>query len=486
MSYLIGTHQSTLHSMNRYSDISTYKARTTSENPTIPSPDVFTDLNNAEADDFPTAAQCAVHLELLEAFHALKVRVVGSSDLDRTFGLAPKTKIVYRRKYSSKLRKYINQSVRVKDPDWEARRGQKWPRYLDFAAERFVEWAKTIDASMAKESSQTISDRAYTSKSPQARLPYVPPLDILMMWHTYLLNPSFWHNYCQTRSLNYLFRVPFPWKAIHDCIESQGTISRSWTYSLPDKACKYLKDNGIEVNLCDYLEDLGKPESPEALPDEAEGVNKPTSPESPSNEASEDSEPVAAVSIESPEDQSVLLKSLIANVTRQLVFVDKMHAQLWIRSPALAGTLTRAVERYENYLELFQLYPGKMLVPTLDIDLVWHTHQLSAKNYRTVTESRCGRFINHNDKLGKPTLETGMKDTQELFQVHFGQAYSICLCWDCEAIASALEVYDENDTAEMTDTLTDKVSKKVLRNVQYNRAVEYARRRGDALLPILL
>ncbi|KAH7146301.1 hypothetical protein EDB81DRAFT_689454 [Dactylonectria macrodidyma] len=459
MSYLIGTHQTALHSMNRYTEISTIGARFPSENPTIPSPVVFTNLCEAEADDLPTTAQCAVHLELLEAFHALKVRIVGSSDLDRTFGLAPKTKIVYRRKYSSRLRKYINQSARVKDPDWEARRRQKWPRYLDFAAERFVEWAKKIDTFMAKGSSQISSDGVQTSKSLQVRLPYVPPLDILIVWHAFLLNPSSWHKYCQLESLNHLVKVPFPWKAIHDCIESQGTISQSWAYDLPDQACQYLKDNEMEVNLCDYLENLGKPAN---------------------------LEPVAAVSIESPSDQSAFLKSLIDNVTRQLVFVDKMNRHLWIRSPALAGTLTRAVERYENYLELFQLYPGKMLVPTLDIDLVWHTHQLSADNYKTVTESRCGRFINHNDKLGKPTLNTGMKDTQELFQVHFGQAYSICLCWDCEAITSALEVYDENDTAELTDALTDKVSKKVQRNVQHHRAVEYARRRGDILLPILL
>ncbi|KAF7555460.1 hypothetical protein G7Z17_g2108 [Cylindrodendrum hubeiense] len=412
MSHLIGPHLATLHQVSkdktRLPDSHFSKAVCSSDNPTIPNPDIFKNLDGSRKDQLPTTAQCAVHLELLEAFHALRVSVIGSSGLDKTFGLAPKTKTVYRRTYVSRLRKYVNEPTKIKDSGWEEERRKKWPRYLDFAAERFVEWAKKIDSLMAKRASQTDSDGSPSSKLHEAQLPCLPPLDILM-----------------------------------------------------------LKDNKIEPSLCDYLEDLGK----------AKGLD------SPPNEASEGAEPVAAVSIKSPH-QSAFLSSLIANVTRQLVFVDKMHGHLWIRSPALPGTLDRAVERYDNYLELFRLYPGKMLVPTLDIDLVWHTHQLSAHDYKTAMKSRCGRFINHDDKLGKPTLDTGMENTQELYQVHFGQMYSICLCWDCEAVVSALEAYDDDDTRELTDPLADKVSNQVLRDVQYYKAVEIARRRGDTLLPV--
>ena len=57
-------------------------------------------------------------------------------------------------------------------------------------------------------------------------------------------------------------------------------------------------------------------------------------------------------------------------VQRQEAFVQKMHAQLWIRSPALEGTLQRAIKRYLSFVKLFKLYPKTILVPTLDIDLV--------------------------------------------------------------------------------------------------------------------
>ena len=74
---------------------------------------------------------------------------------------------------------------------------------------------------------------------------------------------------------------------------------------------------------------------------------------------------------------------------RQATFVDKMNNHLWIRSPALEGTLRRAIDRYSKFLILLKrkapplgadgsgttMVPGPIIVPTLDIDLVWHTHQ---------------------------------------------------------------------------------------------------------------
>src|SRR5947207_2380315 len=40
---------------------------------------------------------------------------------------------------------------------------------------------------------------------------------------------------------------------------------------------------------------------------------------------------------------------LASAVIRQGSFVDKMHKFLWIRSPALTGTITRSMERYAKY-----------------------------------------------------------------------------------------------------------------------------------------
>lgn len=181
-----------------------------------------------------------------------------------------------------------------------------------------------------------------------------------------------------------------------------------------------------------------------------------------------------------------IIGKFVENVERQRVFVEKMNVHLWIRSPALQGTLQRAVDRYENYLELFKLYPGKMLVPTLDIDLVWHTSQLSPAAYKNSMDARCGRFINHDDKIGKSKLAIGNDETQSLYYTRFGLEYSVCLCWECQAIMSAVEDSEKDGSLEKSNSsdVAQDLTDKVLEDINYYRAVESARRKNHIKLPI--
>jgi hypothetical protein len=150
-----------------------------------------------------------------------------------------------------------------------------------------------------------------------------------------------------------------------------------------------------------------------------------------------------------------------------------MDAQLWIRSPALVGTLSRAIARYSQFLKLFRLYPGTMLVPTLDIDLVWHSHQLSPGRYERDVLELAGRFVDHDDKLGEDALGKGMQRTKELWRVRFGAEYLICTCWDCEALLD--EVDGKGTDADKVDV------ERVAAQVEFHRAVEIARREGGGL-----
>jgi len=160
-------------------------------------------------------------------------------------------------------------------------------------------------------------------------------------------------------------------------------------------------------------------------------------------------------------------------VQRQVLFVDKMEKQLWIRSPVVGDTLQRGVDRYAKFLKLFKWYPDTMLVPTLDIDLAWHTHQCSPSQYLAGTKELAGRFIDHNDKIGKSNLDDGMEKTKQLFRIRFGHEYVICNCWDCEAILSAVTklTRDGGDESKM-----DAIAGQVSQDVAYYRAVEVARR----------
>jgi len=127
--------------------------------------------------------------------------------------------------------------------------------------------------------------------------------------------------------------------------------------------------------------------------------------------------------------------SLTAAVIRQESFVDKMHHFLWVRSPTLfTDTLPRAREKYKNFFRLFSLFPWETMVPTLDLDLFWHTHQLTPARYYyyCLQPSTTGRFIDHDDKLPTSVLDDGFGRTTERYRDTFGLEYGGCFCWACE------------------------------------------------------
>jgi hypothetical protein len=154
MSHLIGYNLGALHrtsrEFNRKIDSAYYTSvATIDENPTIPSPSTFDHLNNSHQDNLPTPSQCAVHLELLEVFHALRIKVLDSKALDKAFDLGSPTKKVYRRKFVKGLNKWVNQETTLRDLQWENSQDKKWAFYLGGAVRRFMVWANDYNSSLA-------------------------------------------------------------------------------------------------------------------------------------------------------------------------------------------------------------------------------------------------------------------------------------------------------------------------------------------------
>lgn len=80
------------------------------------------------------------------------------------------------------------------------------------------------------------------------------------------------------------------------------------------------------------------------------------------------------------ENASPFSLDLVGAVIRQGTFVEKMHRINWIHSPAAAFTMQRLLTKYDRYLEIVTKAKkpknGQIAVPTFDVDLAWHTHQL--------------------------------------------------------------------------------------------------------------
>ncbi|GAA6024172.1 hypothetical protein JCM10207_005592 [Rhodosporidiobolus poonsookiae] len=117
-------------------------------------------------------------------------------------------------------------------------------------------------------------------------------------------------------------------------------------------------------------------------------------------------------------------------VLRQGTFIDKMHGLGWLepgRFDEDDTILKRCVARYHAFLDLLSSTPSMFCVPTLDIDLGWHTHQLT-DFYAGEMQLHVGRFIDHDDKVEENALATAFDVTARAWQSRFGVPYSTCGC----------------------------------------------------------
>jgi hypothetical protein len=62
---------------------------------------------------------------------------------------------------------------------------------------------------------------------------------------------------------------------------------------------------------------------------------------------------------------------LIGAVLRQGTFVQKMVKLDWLRSPGHMKTVQRCIVKYHRFVRLAADNAGRMVVPTLDVDLAW-------------------------------------------------------------------------------------------------------------------
>ena len=119
---------------------------------------------------------------------------------------------------------------------------------------------------------------------------------------------------------------------------------------------------------------------------------------------------------------------LVAATLRQREFAKK------IISDDCSGldtpfALFKATTRYHKFLLLMRRKSESekkkvSLVPTLDIDLCWHTHQLFPGSYREWCIEHLGVSINHDDTIGKEVLNSGLRETTLAWYDAYRESYS--------------------------------------------------------------
>ncbi|KAK6216512.1 hypothetical protein LQW54_003518 [Pestalotiopsis sp. IQ-011] len=123
---------------------------------------------------------------------------------------------------------------------------------------------------------------------------------------------------------------------------------------------------------------------------------------------------------------------LVGAVMRQGVFTQKMYKIAWLSSPEADQTMARFLIKYDRFFSIMATKPEQVMVPTVDIDLIWHTHQLSPRQYYRFTVAKIGLFVDHHDKVDEDKLSEAFGWTTKTYQTMYGEIYSECTCWYCE------------------------------------------------------
>ena len=86
-----------------------------------------------------------------------------------------------------------------------------------------------------------------------------------------------------------------------------------------------------------------------------------------------------------------------------------------------------SVELYKKFLSLKRKYPDSVLVPTGEIDSVWHTHILDTKNYADDCNMLFGKFMHHKPYFGPYSKESQedmarwFEETSIFWQIEYGE-----------------------------------------------------------------
>lgn len=117
---------------------------------------------------------------------------------------------------------------------------------------------------------------------------------------------------------------------------------------------------------------------------------------------------------------------LVQAVIRQRDFLD-IFQQHYLYSCTFTkndrSTFEQLVQNYVSFMKLAR--KNEMIVPTFDIDLIWHSHMRRPSHYQKCSIALCGFVLDHDDSIEKNTLSNNYQKTadrwKETYKVDYGQ-----------------------------------------------------------------
>ncbi|KAE9375116.1 hypothetical protein N431DRAFT_463222 [Stipitochalara longipes BDJ] len=222
-----------------------------------------------------------------------------------------------------------------------------------------------------------------------------PPWDVAMMMHTHMLNPV---AYQQDISSSIRYK------------DLAGIID--FPLAKLDYMIRHIKEPGQSGDVSIWYEK--DPKHPYVMMDI---TNRETFP--PQMKISMHYLPTGFKMVARPPPFSFDLR---AEVKRQILFARKITAA-YPYDPVPENLLLDSQKRYAKFMNLIRMHQNPSIVPAVDIDLFWHTHQLSATNYLPWCTHHVGFPINHDDTVGESELSTNLHDTASAWEAAYSEDY---------------------------------------------------------------
>ncbi|CAO3615681.1 unnamed protein product [Mucor hiemalis] len=104
---------------------------------------------------------------------------------------------------------------------------------------------------------------------------------------------------------------------------------------------------------------------------------------------------------------------LIQAVARQYKFAVKVTKSINWNVP---DGIIHGIRNYSKFLAIIKENPDLKAVPTIEIDLAWHTHMLHHKKYRLFCFEYIGKLINHDENIPETELEAFVVKTDQAWK----------------------------------------------------------------------
>ncbi len=210
----------------------------------------------------------------------------------------------------------------------------------------------------------------YSNKSKNNNL--IPPLDIELIWHCHMLNPTEYYSDCMK-----LFGKLINHNNLDNKLkrELRKLTLIEWNKTFPNISFDYLDSaNSIDQNEYAYF-------------------------------------------------KTQIGYDLKAACSRQIQFYYQVSLPHYRNKKFLKS----ALESYRKLIYLSKLNPGAFVIPTYASDLIWHTHQLDPESYVNDTIKILGHIFAHDDSVNDRStgsrLNTSFDLTCDLWKRQYNQEY---------------------------------------------------------------